>query len=120
MKHEEKRCPICDSKMEFEDRIKYMDFACRQDDHFYLSRCMDEMKSNELRTIKIKIRVGRQSDKCYMMKIHLDENFSEVWSIDGDSDEDITKRTKIDIAKMPEVYDIEKLKNKIKLYLVMS
>lgn len=110
-------CKICDRDMEGlsrnanPSRKNEMDWTCKsQDDHHFSYRVLDE------KIIKMRIRLTEPGrDGALRLKIHYDLGFSEVWTKAGSS-----HRIKINSIVVPDFSDLEKLKNKIKTYLVFG
>lgn len=121
MEIEKKKCPICSRQMEPDYKVKYLDYSCLSDDHGYSIRLVENPFTKAVKQTKIRIRLGRLDDKNYLLKINFDEGYSEVWSSIGTtSHKDVNKRLKIEKTWSPDVSDLEKLKNKIKMYLIFS
>lgn len=114
------QCPICTKLLDKQDKIKYIDYHCMQDDHYFGERFVHQ----ELTKVKIRFREPNQ-EKFYI-KFHYDTDFTEVWSIkpppDGMEVDEYTKPARIPISGtfVPDYTDIDKLKQKIKTYLLFS
>jgi hypothetical protein len=121
MEIETKNCPICSRQMDTDYKIKYLDYSCLSDDHAYLMRFVENAFSKNIERTKIRIRLGKMQDKHYLLKINFDEGYSEIWSSVGTtSGKDLNKRIKIEKTWNPDVSNLEKLTNKIKMYLTFS
>lgn len=102
-------CPICQSELVLENKTKSKDYSCISDDHFYAHR----VKENTITKLKVRF-VEPNGNKLYF-KINYDLGISEVWTKANDN-----RRTTIDTIFTPDFTDINKLKSKIKTYLVFS
>jgi hypothetical protein len=118
MDHEEKNCPICNKKMSVENKIKYIDYKCVTDEHYYGVRIVEDTFTNELRPLKVKIRLGDDKVKSFLLKINYDEGFSEVWTRSGKTES--ANRSRIEKVFTPDFSNMDKLLNKIKTYIVFS
>ena len=107
-------CPICKSELELEIRnrssaIETTIQYCRynSDNHFYGKQLLKDD------IIKLKIRLI-ENNNYLNIRFDYELNFMEVWS---DSD---FNRIRIEYTFVPDFSDIEKLKSKIKTYLLFS
>lgn len=109
MKH---LCPICQRKLTKDDKIKYVDYHCSpvKEDHHYIVR---ERKGVQL---KVKIRLSDAVGHVYL-KINFDEGYLQAWTKPGTEGED---RTRVDQIFYPDFTQIEKLREKIRTYLLFS
>lgn len=119
MKIEDKFCPICNKKMWTNDKIKYTEFSCIQDEHTYACRYVEDTFNHVINMTKIKLRVGNKNNISYYLKVNYDYGFSEVWSKDSASKKDVP-RAKINQIVNIDFNDLEKIKTKIKTLLVFS
>jgi len=107
------KCLICNKKLEREDNssikrkwAKQHDFICRNDSkHFFAMRRMGET------VVKLKFRIEDDDESNIFVQLNYDQSFTEIWKKDSN---------KIKIESFPSLdfSDIEKLKKKIKTYLV--
>lgn len=113
-------CPICAKELKQENKIKCIDCSCKRDVHYYGAR----YKHGELTKVKIRFREPG-GDKFYI-KFHYDLDFTEVWTIkmpeDGSEVDEYDRGERIHIAGtfVPDYTDTDKLKQKIKTYLLFS
>jgi hypothetical protein len=108
---EKYNCLVCNKEMEIHNKIAFVDYICnRSDDHHFSWR----IKNQSL----IKLRIRFQDDKHRLcLKVHYDEQYSQVWSKAKTPDID---RIRINQIIVPNFEDIEKLKNKIRTLLVFG
>lgn len=112
-------CPVCQVTLLKEDKLKYIDYYCKhsRDDHSYGVRYV----RGELIKIKVRFREPNK-DKLYI-KFHYDLDYIEVWSVKYCSenvDPDVPVRIPIAGTFVPDFSDVDKLKQKIKTYLIFS
>jgi len=119
MEYEDKFCAICNKKMLFENKIKYVDYICISEEHMYSIRFAEDTFTNAVNLTKMKVRLGSKRAYNYMLKINYDDGNSEVWVNNGDKLEEIPK-TRINQTFTPDLSNVEKIKNKIKTWLVFS
>ena len=110
----EYNCPICQRKLTKEHKISHIDYHCYPPllDHHYAKRVDRENK-----LLQVKIRLTEENDTTLYYKIDLEENQSYVWTKPGAIDKN---RIKIDYAIIPDFTDLEKLKLKLKTYIIFS
>jgi len=66
-------CPFCHQELEMEHRIKFVDYYCRNDEHYFAKRlCKGEL-------LAIKIRLTEPDGEKLYLKVHFNEGYSEVW-----------------------------------------
>ena len=105
----EHSCPICQTIMIEEYKIKFIDFYCSaKEDHFFAIRVKDET------ILKIKVRYTESNGSKIYLKVNFDNDFSQVWTDKNNF------RVNIAYTFMPDFTDTDKLKNKIKTYLNFS
>jgi hypothetical protein len=106
------QCPICQNEMVIDEhKIKYVDYVCRfdLDDHLYMHRvCQDKI-------MQLKIRFTEPDHSRIYVKIYYDQGKSEVWTRSQDNE-----RIKIGHVFDLDFSEIDKLKRKIKTYLLFS
>lgn len=112
-------CPVCSATLVKEDKLKYIDYYCKhnRDDHSYGIRYVKD----ELTKVKVRFREPNK-DKLYI-KFHYDLGHMEVWGIKNhpeNVDPDVPVRITIAGTFIPDFSDVEKLKQKIKTYLIFS
>lgn len=112
-------CPICNQATKFigsgsnDPTVMYdfRDYACytNRDDHFYTYRFIDQAVS------LLKIRLHDEAGIPLYLQISYDKDKSEVWTKPNSTD-------KINIGKAftPNFSDLDKLVNKLKLYILVS
>lgn len=113
-------CPVCQKQLTLhEDFEKEMsrDYVCNynQDDHRYVHRI-----KNDKITI-YKVRFTEPDGSKLLFKVSYEKEQTEIWTLP--SDEYIDNETSIvniDNAIEADFRDISKLKNKIKIYLLLS
>jgi len=95
------------------DRIKYQDYSCRNDldTHMYIHRAKNEQ------ILQLKIRITEADGTKICCKMYYDQCCAEVWT--GNSN-DKSNRVKIDQVFDIDFSDLEKLKKKIKMYMLFS
>lgn len=105
-------CPICQDELKPDPSRQHTDYACYGGDdgnHLYIHRVKDEQIT------KIKVRLMEPGGEKLYFKINYDHGFSEIWTKAND-----TNRNRIDSIFDPDFSDVEKLKTKIRTYLVFS
>lgn len=105
-------CPICNQSMEKEDSSDqqlYSDFHCRRGSHFFAKRIQDGQLT------KIKIKILDESNSYLYMKINFDEGTTQVWKKTSKD-----TRVNIDHACHLDLSNLDKIKSKIKTYLLFS
>ncbi len=110
-------CPICNSHLTPELYVKYTDFSCRDDAHFFSIREREDAFSKTIHKVKLKVRVGDMEKQAFVLKLNYDECTSEIWTINNGNNSD---RLKINTVLNVDFSDIEKIKNKILTYLNFS
>jgi hypothetical protein len=108
----EHNCPICQTKLAREHKISYIEYHCfpPRDDHHYAKR----IKREDSSMLQFKVRLTESGNNLYL-KVDTENGQSFVWSKAG-SDE----RVKIDQIVSTDFSDIDKLREKIKTYLVFG
>lgn len=108
---EQKRlCAICNRVMDHHNAIAYIDFTCKKDqDHHVL---IERFRDNQL--VKLKTRLMDEGTKLYV-KFHFDRNQIEVWTKTNDAN-----RIIVDSIFEPDFSDLNKIKQKIRTYLIFS
>ena len=102
-------CLICQREMDVLPGTLYTDYLCKdQDDHHFAWRIMDNKMT------KLRIRLTDSDENLYL-KVHYDENYSEVWVHNR-----LTQRIRVEQIIIPDFDDINKLKNKIRTILTFS
>lgn len=106
-------CPICHKKtiLDRDDKDDTsQDYACRTDNdhHAYFYR----VRNNQM--TRLKVRLNDNGVKLYL-KLYCDQNRFEVWTSNLSG-----KRINININFVPDFSDLDKLKEKIKIYLLLS
>lgn len=119
MEYEDKFCAICNKKMQFENKIKHVDYTCVSEEHMYGIRFAEDMFTNAINLTKMKIRLGSKQSYNYMLRINYDDGNSEVWTNNGNKLEEIPK-AKINQTFTPNLSNVEKIKAKIKTMLAFS
>ena len=110
----EHNCPICQSQLEPQDhKILYQDYLCKKniDHHAYMYRYRPAQ--NEM--VQLKVRITDEDGSKIYFKVYYDQNRSEVWTRSNDN-----QRITIDHAFVPDYSDLEKLKQKIRTYIIFS
>ena len=105
-------CPICNQSTHLDRNDKsFKDYICRTnlDEHVYMYR----MIKNVMTQMKVRF-TDLDGTKLYF-KILYDQDRSEVWTKPNDKE-----RINIGKAFIPDFSDIDKLKQKIKVYLLFS
>ncbi len=111
-------CPICQSEMVYDyGKIIYQDFSCRKDldSHIYLYRYYKEKLDYTNHISELKFRLSDPDGSKLYTKIYYDQNRSEVWTKTNDN-----KRVNIPKVISLDFSDLDKLKCKIKTYLLFS
>lgn len=104
-------CPICNSELKVEHKIKYIDYYCHNyKDHSFGKRIIQENKKLN----RVKIRLTDNKDKLYI-QIYYQDGYLEVWK-----NSSIVDRAKVNYTFVPDYSDIKSLKNKIKTYMVFN
>lgn len=102
-------CLICGKEMTLAHKINYADYHCaHQDGHHFAYR----IKENSM--TKLRIRLGEGADKIHL-KVHYDQGYSEVWSKSRS-----VNRPRINHIVSIDFTDLDKLKNKLKTYLLFA
>ena len=120
------QCPFCNRELTMEHKIIFIDYFCKQRDHFFCKRLVDRKDENgerikdengdlvkDLTTVKLSLR-DHTGEKTYL-KINYDEGNSQVWDKNSK-----VKRTTINQIFVPDYSDKEALLNKIKTYILFS
>jgi hypothetical protein len=110
----EHQCPICQNKLEpQENKILYQDYVCRYnlDSHSFIYRYRPAV--NEVAQLKVRI-TDDDGSKLYF-KVYYDQDRSEVWTRTNDN-----QRINIEHAFVPDYSDLDKLKQKIRTYIIFS
>lgn len=104
-------CPLCNDYLSGDTTPnKHTDYSCvKSADHYYAKR----IKNDEL--TKIKFRLTDPDGKKLYIKINYDQGITQVWTKSNNN-----IRSEIQSVFEPDFSDIEKLKNKLKTYLVFS
>ncbi|CAB4196600.1 hypothetical protein UFOVP1290_120 [uncultured Caudovirales phage] len=117
-------CPICQSEMTSGyGKIIYQDFSCRKDldNHIYLYRYYEafnkanSLNQNSEHISELKFRLTESDGFKLYVKIYYDQYRSEVWTKTNDN-----KRINIPKIITLDFSDLDKLKSKIKTYLIFS
>jgi hypothetical protein len=115
---EQQNCPICQKQMSKHNMIKYIDHECKRENHFYGKRIIKDDVT------KVKIRFTEPDGEKLYIKFNYDNDLTEVWSIKPGilETEHIKNKQRIPIVGtfVPDLSDLEKLKQKIKTYLIFS
>lgn len=109
---EDNVCPICKEHLVPVDSSSntYNDYHCTTGkNHFFAKR----LAMGQL--LKVKLRLPDQGNSYLYMKVNFDENSTQVWKKSSEK-----QRINIDHATSLDFSDIEKIKNKIKTYLLFS
>lgn len=104
-------CPICKNTLSVSDTStqSYADYHCNHKDHFFAKRMM----MGQL--IKVKLRVPDKDNPPLYIKVNFDDNSTQVWKKHS-----TIPRINIDHACKLDFSDLDKIKNKIKTYLLFS
>ena len=112
-------CPICNQETKFtgdesSDRsslYSYEDYGCQanMDGHSYIYRIVDGTLTY------LKVRLNDESGAPLFLRVLYDQDIAEVWSKSG-----FGKKINIGKAFVPDFSDLDRLKNKIKLYMLLS
>ena len=108
----EHKCPICQHPTVIQKEDKsYADYICRtnNDEHVYLYR----VKGGEV--TQLKVRFSEPDGSKLYFKVLYDQDRSEVWTKSNDNE-----RINIGKAFVPDFSDLDKLKQKVKMYLLFS
>ena len=89
-------------------RIVYIDYFCKRHSHFYSMRIMQ----GEIIKEKIRVIDGDDNTRLYV-KINYDEGNMQVWK-EG------VERIMVNETFKPDYSNLEALRDKIKLYLIMG
>lgn len=121
-------CPVCSCEMEGYHCVEYSDYSCaKKEDHHYSFRVVEEevfvasgndhpTESFTQRVItKTRIRFTELDGKIVRLKVHYDLGYSEIWTKISSS-----HRLRIRHLVPMDFTDVEKLKNKLKTYLVFG
>lgn len=107
-------CEICqrETNLSFENTI-YKEYICsvEQIPHFY---CCCLVNGNILR---LQVRLSEDNESSLFFRTLYDQKRSEFWTRKGDI---VSNRVKVDEIFIPDFSDLDKLKEKIKLYLLLS
>ncbi len=105
-------CPICQKEMTKEHKIKFIDYYCDppQPDHHYSIRYVD----TQVMKVKVRLTDVKHRDTLFF-KIDYVEGNTQVWITPNDP-----KRTVIPQTFTPDFSQIDKLRAKIRTYLVFS
>lgn len=98
-----------------EDKILYLDYACRNDPdtHMYIHR----VKRDDEKIHQLKVRITEPDGTKLCCKILYDKNLAEVWT--GSSTDD-SNRIQIGNVFDIDFSDLDKLKQKIRMYMLFS
>lgn len=102
-------CLVCGNEMTMDHKIEYADYYCALRDTHHFS-----YRVKENRMIKLRVRLGEGRDKI-QLKVHYDDGYSEIWRSSRS-----VNRPRINHIIAPDFTDLEKLKNKIKTYLLFA
>jgi len=109
-------CPICQAELKQDYRserkpLHEHDFTCsmRDDNHSYSIRTVDDTM------VKIKVRLQDTDDERLIFLIDYADHKLEIWTKAGQ-----TNRVVIPVSFEPDFSDIEKLKEKIRTYLIFA
>jgi hypothetical protein len=108
----EHKCPICQQPtFPQKEEKNHADYICRTntDEHVYLYR----VRNGEMTQLKVRITEPNGS-KIYF-KVMYDQDRSEVWTRANDEE-----RINIGKAFVPDFSNLDRLKQKIKMYLLFS
>ena len=104
-------CPIC--KKSLTVKMNTTDYICRDDrNHVYIQRVED----NKITIIKIRL-IEVDGSKMFC-KIRYDKNISEVWIANNDNISN--QRVQINHALDTDLADLDKLKQKLRTYILFS
>lgn len=121
-------CPVCTCEMEGYHCVEYSDYSCdKREDHHYSFRVIEkevfvdagdsrpaESFTDRIIT-KARIRFTEPDGKIIRLRVHYDLGYSEIWTKISSS-----HRLQIQQLIPMDFTDIEKLKNKLKTYLVFG
>lgn len=114
---EQHNCPICQKQLERINKIKYIDYQCAGEEHYYGKRIKDSVLT------AVKIRFKESDGSKLYIKFYYDTNVTEVWSkkpLDQTDQYSKQNRIPIDRTFVPDFTDLDKIKQKIKTYLLFS
>lgn len=107
-------CPICNkitkADIEPSDKVNVKDYVCRNsvDTHFYVCRIVDEIIT------QLKVRFNDDKGTPLFFKILYDKKRTEIWTeVNGN-------KVQLDKILTPNFSDLDKLRDKLKLYLLVS
>lgn len=108
-------CPFCKSILSLDDKVSKLDshkqYLCRSDNHFFIKRITNKDKLS-----KLKLRVNDGEERFYL-KIDYDNNFTQFWKNANNIDRiSVPGIVNIDFSDT----NIEKIRNKIQKYLILS
>jgi len=105
-------CPICHQPTQIDrDEKNFKDYICRTDvdKHVYMYRIVKDTMT------QLKVRMTEEDGSKLYFKVLYDQDRSEVWTKTNDNE-----RINIGKAFVPDFSDLDKLKVKIKTYLLFS
>lgn len=105
-------CPLCHAPLteDAPSTSGSIDYHCmRADDHYYAHR----VKNNEI--TKVKVRFTEFDGDRLTFKINYDQGTCQFWTQRSEHN-----RTEIQTIFTPDFSDIDKLKTKIKTYMIFS
>lgn len=103
-------CPLCHNEMICESKLlaPIADYICRnKEDHWFAERV------ENTKIIYMKMRIN-ENERSYYLIINYTKNIMQVWSHKD------RRRILIRHVFVPNFSNLDKLKNKIKTYLVLS
>lgn len=105
-------CPICQKEMTMEHKIKFIDYFCSppQADHHYSARYADD----KLAKVKVRLTDVKRRETLFF-KVDYIEGNTLVWTTPND-----IKRVVIPQTFIPDFNQLDKLRAKIRTYLVFS
>jgi hypothetical protein len=108
----ERLCPICQIKLTYYGASDNTDYECYPPavDHHYAERVVEN------KTAIIKIRLGSINDRI-AIRINYNKNLTEVWRVGPPA---TSKKTIINHTFVPDFSDLNKLRDKIRTYVLFS
>jgi hypothetical protein len=101
-------CLVCHQEMSVTHELLWSEYFCSQPDHHFYYR----VSNHRMTTLRVRFGEG---DKKMFLKVYYHAGCSEVWSRSRS-----INRIKINRIIVPDFTDLDKLKNKIKTYLVFG
>lgn len=105
------QCPICQNSLSEEEvfhQSEEKDFVCHKENHFFGARLKDN------KPIALKLRLTDGKDKLYL-RINYEANYSSIWT-----KADEPRPIKVPGVISSDFSDLDKIKRKIKTYLLFS